>query len=115
VRNELLPRLERAGRRVCIDYRDFDPGASRPTEVQRAVLTSRRTILVLTPAYLTDEWAALGDLMLQASDPAARKRRLIPLLKERCELPLRLGHLWAANFVDPVDREMAWNQLLRAV
>jgi hypothetical protein len=53
--------------------------------------------------------------MLQASDPAARKRRLIPLLKERCELPLRLGHLWAANFVDPVDREMAWNQLLRAV
>lgn len=115
IQGELLPRLEREGLRICIDFRNFRPGAPRPTEVERAVLTSHKTLLILSPAYLEDEWAEFGDLMVQTLDPASRQRRLIPLLKAKCDLPLRLSHLWPVDLVDPVDRDTAWVQLLTAL
>ena len=55
VRRELPPRLERAGLEVIIDYRDFEPGAPLTTEMERAVLESRKTVLVLTPSYLDSD------------------------------------------------------------
>jgi tetratricopeptide (TPR) repeat protein len=115
VRDELLPRLEGAGLRACLDWRDFQPGAPRAAEVERAVTRSRHTLLVLTPAYLADEWAEFGDLLVQALDPAARERRLLPLLKARCDLPLRIRHLTCVDFADPEEPEWAWAQLLTAL
>ena len=87
VTRALLPRLEEAGLKVCIDHRDFRPGAPSVMEMERAVVTSRKTVLVLTPAYLDSAWAEFEALMLATLDPANRQLRLIPLLKERCEPP----------------------------
>ena len=115
VSSELLPRLEAAGLRACLEWRDFRPGAPRAAEVERAVTRSRHTLLVLTPAYLADERAGFGDLLVQALDPAARERRLVPLLKARCDLPLRIRHLTYVNFADPEEPEWAWVQLLTAL
>jgi len=116
VRDELLPRLEGAGLRVCLGWRDFRAGAPRPAEWERAATRSRHTLLVLTPAYLEDEWAGFGDLLVQALDPAARERRLLPLLKARCdELPLRIRYLTPVDFTDPAEPEWAWAQLLTAL
>jgi len=115
VRGELLSALEGAGLRVCIDFRDFRPGAPSVTEMERAVQTSRRTLLVLTPAYLKSAWTEFEALMLQTLDAANRQRRLIPLLLQRCDLPLRIRYLTYVNFVDPDDPAWAWTQLLTAV
>jgi len=115
VRDELLPRLEGAGLRACLDWRDFRAGAPRAAEVERAATRSRHTLLVLTPAYLADEWAEFSDLLVQALDPAERQRRLVPLLKARCDLPLRIRHLTYVNFADPEEPEWAWVQLLTAL
>jgi len=115
VRDELLPRLERAGLRACLDWRDFQAGAPRAAEWERAATGSRHTLLVLSPAYLADEWAESGDQMVQTLDPAARERRLIPLLKVRCELPLHVRRLTYVNFADPEEPEWAWAQLLTAL
>jgi serine/threonine protein kinase len=115
VQQELWPWLEQAGLRVCIDLRDFQPGAPRPTEVERAVLTSRKTLLILTPGYLESEWDEFGNLMLQTLDPAGRQRRLIPLRKEKCDLPVRLSYLWPVDFVAPANQDLAWTQLLTAL
>lgn len=115
VRDELLPRLEEAGLRACVEWRDFRPGAPRAREMERAVLDSRKTLLVLSPDYVQSEWAEFGDLMVQALDPAARDLRLIPLLAARCDLPLRIRHLVPVDFTDPGALEMAWRQLLAAV
>jgi len=82
VRGDLLKRLQAAGLRVCIDYRDFRPGAPSVKEMERAVLTSRKTLLILTPAYLNSAWTEFEALMLQTLDPANQNLRLIPLLKE---------------------------------
>ena len=56
VREELLRRLEDAGLKCCIDYRDFRLGAPAISELERAATTSRKTLLVLTPNYLESKW-----------------------------------------------------------
>ncbi len=115
VRNELLPALRRAGLRVCIDFRDFKAGAPGVKEMERCIEKSRKTVLVLTPAYLKSDWTEFESLMLQTLDPANQKRRLIPMLKERCNLPLRLKYLTYLNFVDPYDWNLEWQKLLKAL
>ena len=115
VRGELLKRLEDGGLRVRIDFRDFRPGAPSVKEIERALLTSCKTLLVLTPDYLASAWTEFEALMLQTLDPANQNLRLIPLLKARCDLPLRLKYLTYLNFVDPDDWEWAWRQLLTAL
>lgn len=69
VRGELLGHLEQAGLKVCIDFRDFRPGAPSVTEMERGVLTSQRTLLILTPNYLTSDWAKFENLLLQTLAP----------------------------------------------
>ena len=83
--------------------------------MERAVVTSRKTVLVLTPAYLDSAWAEFEALMLATLDPANRQLRLIPLLKEKCELPVRIGYLTYVNFADPDDPAWPWTQLLTAL
>ncbi|NIO68502.1 MAG: TIR domain-containing protein [Anaerolineae bacterium] len=115
VRGELLQRLEAAGLEVCIDFRDFEPGAPSADEMERAVLTSRKTLLILTPDYLESAWTKFETLMLQVLDPANQERRLIPLLREKCRLPLRIRYLTYVDFAEPEDWGIAWTQLLTAL
>jgi hypothetical protein len=113
--SELLKRLEAAGLHVCIEARDFQPGASRAEEMERLALSSRKTLLVLAPAYLESTWARFRQYMLQVLDEANQKRRLIPLLKAKCELPLSIRYLTYVNFIDPDEWDWAWRQLLTAL
>src|SRR4051812_28208191 len=115
VRGELLQKLEAAGLKVFIDFRDFEIGAPSLTEMERGVEKSRKTLLVLSPAYLKSEWTEFEGLMVQTLDPAARQRRLIPLLLERVALPTRIGMLTYVDFSNPDDRALAWTRLLRAL
>ena len=115
VRGDLLKRLQAAGLRVCIDYQDFRPGAPSVKEMERAVLTSRKTLLILTPAYLNSAWTEFEALMLQTLDPANQNLRLIPLLKEKCDLPLRINYLNYIDFAQPDDLDFAWSRLLAAL
>jgi hypothetical protein len=96
----LLPRLREADLRVCIDRDCFEPGAPLVTEVERAVLTSRKTLLVLTPDYLISAWAEMENILVATLDPAARNRRLMPLRLKKCDLPLRLKALVCSDFTD---------------
>lgn len=115
VHGELLPRLEGAGLTVCIDFRDFAIGAPTVTEIERAIRTSRRTLLVLTPAYLASQWTEFETLLLQTLDPPNQQRRLIPLLREPCDLPLRIRFLTYLPMSDPSSASQAWPRLLQAL
>ncbi|HEX6291826.1 MAG TPA: toll/interleukin-1 receptor domain-containing protein [Herpetosiphonaceae bacterium] len=101
VHNTLLPRLEEAGLRVCIDFRDFEIGVPSIVNMENAVERSRRTLLVLTESWMKSEWTAFESLLTQTSDPAGVRRRTIPLLLERCDLPPRLKMLTYADFTNP--------------
>ncbi len=115
VQEWLLPRLKAVGLKVCIDFRDFDPGAPSVAEMERAVLKSRKTCLVLTPAYLASEWSEFENVMAQTLDPAAHQRRLLPLLLEPCELPLRIGMLTYLDFTQPERAEFQLERLIGAL
>jgi TIR domain len=111
VREWLQPRLEAAGLRICIDWRNFDVGVPSLINMERAVDHSRHTLLVLTPSWVASEWTDFEELLTQTTDPAARRRRLIPLLLQPCQPPRRIAMLTYADFT----QQAAWETELRRV
>ena len=115
VRKTFAPILEKAGLKVCDYYRDFDVGAPIVKEMERAVLESRKTILILSTAYLNSGWTEFENLMLQTLDAANQQRRLLPVIIEKGELPLRFKYLNCVNFANPDDVDVEWERLMRAL
>jgi DNA-binding winged helix-turn-helix (wHTH) protein/pimeloyl-ACP methyl ester carboxylesterase len=113
VQHELLKQLEAQGMKVCIDFRDFQPGIPIVKEIERALQTSRKTLLILTPAYLESAWAEIETFVLHTFNPA--NRTLIPLLKEECNPPPHISYLTYVDFTAPGDLDFAWRQLLTAL
>jgi hypothetical protein len=101
VRNWLLPRLEEAGLRVCVDFRDFEVGVPSLVNMERAVERSRKTLLVLTPNWIESEWTNFEALLVQTEDPSGLRRRILPLMRERCQPPKRIAMLTYADFTAP--------------
>lgn len=110
--NWLLPRLEKAGLKVCLDDRDFEIGVPAIVNMENAVKNSRKTILVMTPNWTGSEWTDFEAILTQTGDPVGRKRRLVPIMLEKCDLPDRLAIFTYADFTDPAQRE---TQLTRVV
>lgn len=114
VRGVLLPKLTDNGLRVCIDVHDFALGAPLITEIERAIVQSRKTLLVLTPDYLTSQWTEFEHVLVATRDPAARDRRLLPLILKPTELPLSLRALTSLDFSGGGDETFLWQRLLSA-
>ena len=115
VRGELLKRLEEAGLRAFIAFRDFTRGAPSIKEMERGVIECRKTLVILTPDYLESGWGEIENIMVQTVDPANRELRLIPLLKKECKKPLRIAAFTHIDFTDGADLALAWRQLLTAL
>jgi len=109
---ELLPRLEQAGQRVCIDDRDFEIGVPCMVNMERAVKNSCHTLIVMTPAWVESEWTDFESLMAGVIDPAGRRGRLLPLMLRPCEPPLRITTLTYANFTQHHDHIDQFGRLL---
>jgi hypothetical protein len=112
VQETLLPQLQQAGLRVCIDYRDFIIGTPTLINIEQAVDTSRHTLIVLTPAWVESEWTQLESLLVGTADPAARQRRLISLLFQPCQRPTRIAGLTHADFTQPEQHATEFTRLL---
>ena len=115
VRSDLLHRIEEKGYRAFIDFRDFKPGAPAIKEMERGLMTCRKTLLVLTPAYLESEWYEIETMMLQVLSPANKDLRMIPLLKSECEKPLSMKGLTHIDFTASADLDLAWTQLIETL
>jgi hypothetical protein len=111
----LLPRLEDAGLRVCIDFRDFDIGVPSLVNMERAMENSHRTLLVLTPAWVESAWTDFEVLLTQTTDPAGRRRRLLPILLQPCQLPHRIAMLTRADFTRPDNWDTQLQRVIAAV
>jgi hypothetical protein len=115
VRNTLVPRLEGGGLKVIIGERDFELGVPKLINVERAVEGSRHTLLVLTPAWCESEWAEFDSLLTGTSDPAGRRRKLIPLMLQPCQPPGRIETLEPADFTQPAEHEWQLDRLIRSL
>jgi hypothetical protein len=115
VRTVLVPALEQAELRVCLDVRDFAPGVPELNERMRAVEQSRRTVVVLSPAYMENELGELENLMAQTLGVENGQYRLLPVrFDPHTRVPLRLRIYWYADFADPARHTEALTQLIAA-
>ncbi len=112
VEGYLLDSLEAAGVRVYTEEA-FRLGAPRLLEFERAVKSSARTLLVLTPAYLAENFAQFVDLLAQSYGLETATWPVIPLLLEPVELPTRLAMLTTLDATDPDEWDVAVARLLR--
>jgi WD40 repeat protein len=104
----LLPALGLPADRVLTRDR-FKPGAPVVEQFERAVHDSRYTVVVLTPAYLADEWSTFGEQLASYATVTDGHDRLIPLLLEPCTIPLHVEFRVRLDCTDPArwDQETA--------
>jgi hypothetical protein len=93
---------------------EFDPTGTVPGEFGRAVNSSRFTMLVLSPAFLADEWARFGEQLVTFASVEAGQVRLLAIDRHACDLPLSLRFRVRLDFTkqDHWDKEIS---RLRAV
>jgi tetratricopeptide (TPR) repeat protein len=115
VENILLPMLERNNIKVFVPYRDAAIGVSKVKDIEQAIRNSRHTLLVITPEYLKDSWANLENMIAQFIDPSSRERRLIPIIKEHCELPLNLRAINVLDLTAKNIDDTDWQKLIEAI
>lgn len=106
---DLVETLERRGLRVAIDVRDFSPNEHFLSEIERCIKQSRFVLCVITSSYTQSDHTSEEAIISQTLDLAERRRRLVPLIFERVELPVWLHGLvgidfTAAPIVDPRER-----------
>ena len=111
---ELLPRLEEANLVFRLDYIDFKIGAPKASEIVRFLKECKRTILVISPAYVRSEWSELEFLLMTFLDPAARRRKCLPILWMACEVPVLIEHLVYVDLTEPgVEyKRQQWQRIL---
>jgi len=107
----LVPRLHGAGLRVSLS-RDFEIGAPVLINIEQAVVSSRHTLLVLSPSWVASEWEAFAGLLARSEDPVGHRRRTIPLLRERCTPPRSIARLIYADFTDSAQWEAQFERLV---
>lgn len=114
VRDVLLPNLENHSFSVIVDFRDFKTGSFGVEEMERAVEETRHTLLVLTNNYVQSDWTKFENVMAQSKDPGAVQRKLIPILLEKCNLPLRLKilHYRDLSGNDPQQWDLLFRDLM---
>jgi hypothetical protein len=116
VQKELIPKLEQAGLKICLDDVEFLAGGAAIVSMQDAVEQSRRTLLVLTPRYMQSHWTRFEMLATRTLDPDAMQRRTVPLLVEKVEkLPLLLSMLTYVDLTRADNQERAWDLLIRSL
>ena len=79
--------LEKAGYRVLVQAWDFIPGSNWQAQMQAGVADSKRTIALLSPAYLTSAYAQQEWQEAQEADPLGFARKLIPVRVADCLQP----------------------------
>jgi tetratricopeptide (TPR) repeat protein len=97
VRGYLLPALN-LGEDQVHTRREDRPGQPVVTEIAEATTRCRFTLLVLSQAFLADEWSAYAAFL--ASHQAIRQWRLLLVAREKCELPLHLDFRVRVDFFD---------------
>ena len=115
----LIERLNRAQIRYIDEYR-FEPGALKVVAIDDAIISSRRVLIVITPAYLNNtltEFISSGAFAhMLSKNKDERLARVIPVFKEEVDietLPPRIQSIVAIELY--TDAEFQWTRLITAL
>lgn len=79
--------LEDQGFTTIIQAWDFRPGSNFVLQMQHAATQAERTIMVLSPDYLTSQFAAPEWAAAFAQDPQGLNQKLVPVMVRDCKPP----------------------------
>jgi hypothetical protein len=68
---------------------------------------------VLTPAYLASNWTMYEQILTQTQDPIGLRQRTIPVLREPCDLPMRIAMLTYADLTGKRSEEAELAKIVR--
>ncbi len=91
--------LEDAGFSTRLQAWDFRPGNNFILEMNDAMLVAKRTIAVLSPAFLESPYTSAEWAAAFAEDPTGRRAKLIPVRVRECEPKALLGPIVYADLV----------------
>lgn len=83
--------------------------------MERGVLSSRKTIVVLTPEYIKSGWTEFERLMVQTLSPANRDLCILPVLRKKCILPPSVSYMTYVNLADSDDEKLEWSRLIASI
>jgi formylglycine-generating enzyme required for sulfatase activity len=98
----LVDALAAAGVR-CRSEATFTLGRPRVLEFEQAIRGSRRTLLVLSPAYVADGFNQFTELLAQSYGAQTETWPVIPLVLHAVTLPPRLAMLTRLDATDPAQ------------
>ena len=112
----LVPRLEAAGLRVAVSGDVEEPGVARVVGIERGIAQARRTVVVLSPAYLRDGYGDFENVLAQTMGVEGGTYRLLPVTIEPVEeVPQRLRMLTTLDLAHPHRGERNLDRLVGAV
>jgi hypothetical protein len=114
----LLPRIEAAGLTVAVSSDVEEPGVARVVGTERAMKQSKRTVIVLSPAYLANSVKEFESVMGMTMGLEERSYRLLPVKiasVDDCEVPTRLSQLVTLDLTHPTRTERDFTRLINAL
>jgi len=114
----LIPRLEREGLKLAVSGASADPGVPLVVGIERGIRQAKRTVVVLSQAYLEDNLADFENVLAQTLGIEEGAYRLLPVRIEpsdQARLPLRLRMLTAIDLADPLRADREFTRLAAAL
>ncbi len=114
----LVPRLEAAGLRVAVSGDAEQPGVARVVNVERGIRQAKRTVVVLSDAYLADTMADFQNTLAQTMGIQEGAYRLLPVRiapVDESRYPTRLSMLTTLDLSHPRRAEREFERLVQAL
>src|SRR5215212_1757407 len=99
VNGYLLDAMDQAGVRYQSEA-DFRLGAPEVTEFERLIEKSKRTLLVVSPNYLADDFDEYGQVLAHSFGVDKGTWPVIPVTREAVDMPTRLDMLTGLDFTN---------------
>ena len=100
--------LRAAGKNLWLDQLDIQPGDAWDRSVEEALKTSPELLAVLSPASV-----ASANVMDEVSFALEERKRVVPILYRKCDIPFRLKRLQYIDFT--ADYQLGFEALLRVL
>lgn len=114
----LLPQLEDAGLKIAVSGDVDEPGVARVVNIERGIRQAKRTIIVLSEAYLRDNMAEFENVLGQAIGIQEGTYRLLPVKSMALDsnrLPTRLSLLATLDLSHPRRAEREFTRLIKTL
>ncbi len=114
----LLPKLEAAKLRIAVSGDVETSGVARVVNIERGIQQAKRTVVVLSEAYLADNFADFENVLAQTMGIQEGAYRLLPVKiapVNESKYPTRLSMLTTLDFTRPERGEREFDRLVKAL